>query len=70
VKAIKTLESLGHPPKVIELDLVDDGPVQHEYLKKKTGQRTVPVIFLKGKFIGGNSELQKLHNDNKLQALL
>jgi len=70
VKAIETLKGLGQTPKVVELDEVTEGPAQHEYLKKKTGQRTVPAIFIKTQFIGGNSDLQALHAKNELQALL
>lgn len=32
------------------------------------GYRTVPMIFLDGEFIGGNSELQALDADGKLGA--
>ncbi|KNZ44221.1 glutaredoxin [Puccinia sorghi] len=70
VKAIQTLKDLGQSPKVVELDEVTEGGAQHEYLKKKTGQRTVPAIFIKTQFIGGNSDLQALHAKNQLKPLL
>ncbi|KAI9606549.1 hypothetical protein H4Q26_006083 [Puccinia striiformis f. sp. tritici PST-130] len=69
VKAVKTLKELGQSPIVIELDEVSDGEAQHEYIKKKTGQRTVPAVFIKTKFIGGNSEIQALHAKKELEPL-
>ncbi|BEJ12143.1 hypothetical protein CspHIS471_0206030 [Cutaneotrichosporon sp. HIS471] len=46
--------------KVYELDEMDDGADIQAYLAEKTGQRTVPSIWLKQQFIGGNSDLQAL----------
>ena len=31
-----------------------------DYLYRKTGQSTVPFIFVNQQFIGGNSELQRI----------
>ena len=45
---------------VVELDVLEEGDDMQDYLKTKTGQRTVPNIFIKSKHFGGNSELQKL----------
>ncbi|KAI9614166.1 hypothetical protein KEM48_006078 [Puccinia striiformis f. sp. tritici PST-130] len=67
--SVKTLKELGQSPIVIELDEVSDGEAQHEYIKKKTGQRTVPAVFIKTKFIGGNSEIQALHAKKELEPL-
>mmetsp|Transcript_22076 Transcript_22076/g.33359 ORF Transcript_22076/g.33359 Transcript_22076/m.33359 type:complete len:82 (-) Transcript_22076:35-280(-) len=39
-------------------------------LKKMTGQRTVPCVFVKGKHIGGNDDTQMLAESGKLQKLL
>jgi glutaredoxin 3 len=36
----------------------DDGSAIQAYLEKKSGQRTVPNIFIGGEHIGGNSDLQ------------
>ncbi|KAF3929255.1 Glutaredoxin-C1 [Arthrobotrys entomopaga] len=43
---------------VMELDLIDDGAEIQEALKQISGQNTVPNIFIGGKHIGGNSDLQ------------
>ncbi|EFP82255.1 hypothetical protein PGT21_023207 [Puccinia graminis f. sp. tritici] len=68
-KAVTTLKKTGREPVVVELDEVAEGEAQHEYLKNKTGQRTVPAIFIKAHFVGGNSELQALHEKKQLDAL-
>ena len=36
----------------------EDGQAIQDYLADKTGQRSVPNIFIKGSHIGGNSDLQ------------
>ncbi|GMK54622.1 hypothetical protein CspeluHIS016_0112080 [Cutaneotrichosporon spelunceum] len=45
---------------VYELDEMEDGGDIQAYLGEKTGQRTVPSIWIKQQFIGGNSDLQAL----------
>lgn len=39
-------------------------------LKSRTGLRTVPQIFIGEKLIGGFSDMQKLDQEGKLDALL
>jgi glutaredoxin 3 len=39
-------------------------------LKARTGLRTVPQIFIGDKLIGGFSDMQKLDQEDKLDALL
>jgi len=36
----------------------------------KTGIKTVPQIFIKGKFVGGNDDVQKLHTKGRLLSLI
>jgi glutaredoxin 3 len=58
---------------VIELNQLvgpsDGRSIQH-YLEQKTGQRTVPNIFISGQHVGGNSDLQDLHSSGKLKHML
>jgi glutaredoxin 3 len=48
------LSQLGANYEVIELDQRDDGPLIQQLLLQKTGQRTVPNVFIGGKHIGGH----------------
>jgi glutaredoxin 3 len=57
---------------ILDLDLMDqeDGALVQMELLQKTGQRTVPNIFIGMQHIGGNSDLQALHQAGQLQGLL
>jgi glutaredoxin 3 len=52
------------------LDQIDDGDEIQAYLGTKTGQRTVPNVFIEQKHIGGNSDVQKIKNGGTLKELL
>mmetsp|Transcript_42940 Transcript_42940/g.103815 ORF Transcript_42940/g.103815 Transcript_42940/m.103815 type:complete len:87 (+) Transcript_42940:638-898(+) len=57
---------------VIELDEMNDpsdGSTIQQYLAQKTGQRTVPNIFINSKHVGGNSDLQAI-GTTKLKMML
>lgn len=60
-----------------KLDIVDldqlqenDGALIQMELLTKTGQKTVPNIFIGGKHIGGNSDLMKLNESGELEEIL
>ncbi|KAJ3232377.1 hypothetical protein HDU81_003015 [Chytriomyces hyalinus] len=55
---------------VLELNLRPDGPLIQEYLANKTGQHTVPNIFIRGAHIGGCDALFQLDKEGKLKDLL
>lgn len=55
---------------VIELDKENDGPAIQNYLLEKTGQRTVPNIFIKGKHLGGSDALSNAQATGELSKLL
>jgi len=55
---------------ILELDKENDGSVIQDYLEEKSGQRTVPNIFIGEKHIGGSSDLADLENEGKLKALV
>merc|ERR1719191_248621 len=60
------LSNKGINAKIVELDQVANGADIQNTLKEMTGQSTVPNVFIKGKHIGGNSDIQDLNNAGKL----
>jgi len=69
-QAKQTLTEFGASFKAYELDQIDNGSAIQEYLAEKTGQRTVPNIFIEQKHIGGNSDLQSKKGNGVLKKLL
>ncbi|ETI38659.1 glutaredoxin [Phytophthora nicotianae CJ01A1] len=64
------LTQLGAKYDVVELDQINGGSEQQDALEQITGQSTVPNVFVGGKSIGGNSDVQKLHKAGNLESLL
>ena len=50
--------------------MTDNGTAIQDYLKQKTGQSTVPSIFIDQQHIGGNSDLQAKKNSGELKKML
>ena len=46
------------------------GPQVQAYLQEKTGQRTVPNVFIGKKHIGGSDKLAQLHEQGELVKLI
>lgn len=67
VRAKSFLEEKG-----IEFDSIDltDRPEEIERIKNETGWRTVPIIMINGKLIGGYTDLKALDEEGKLMPLL
>lgn len=53
-----------------ELDKRQDGPQIQDYLQHKTGQRTVPNIFINQIHVGGSSDLDVAASSGELNKLL
>lgn len=53
-------------PTILELDELDNGADLQAALAEISGQRTVPNVFIGGKHIGGNSDLQLLNQKDEL----
>ena len=53
-----------------EIYIGDDPNKVTEMVKRSNGMKTVPQIFIDGKHIGGNQELQALEKEGKLNSLL
>ena len=54
----------------IEYNVAKDVAKREEMLKKSNGARTVPQIFIGEHYVGGNTELQALEREGKLNSLL
>lgn len=58
--------------EIVQLDTLpaNDGALIQNQLLAKTGQRTVPNVFIHHNHIGGNQQLMELHQADKLVPLL
>lgn len=65
-KAKHFLTDKGLEFAVLELDNRTDGTAIQQYLAQKTGQTSVPNIWIDHKFIGGSSDLVELDRQGKL----
>jgi glutaredoxin 3 len=52
-----------------EIDVTND-PEKRAWLLEKTGQRTVPQIFIDGVSVGGSDDIHALDRAGKLDPLL
>jgi glutaredoxin 3 len=68
--AKQTFAKLGVRPVVYELDNMPNGGTIKNHLKQLTGQSTVPNIFIGGKHVGGNSDLQDGLRNGSVQTKL
>ncbi|GAA5804142.1 Glutaredoxin-1 [Helicostylum pulchrum] len=69
-KAKNLLKELGIEFFAIELDNEDQGAAIQQYLHDKTGQRTVPNIFIAGQHVGGCDSLFAAKANGSLKKLL
>lgn len=73
-RAKQLIESLPNKkgvPKIYELDQMgEQGAAIQAYLLKRTGQRTVPNVFIGRKHIGGSDTLSELHEQGELVKLV
>ncbi|KAL5976605.1 Monothiol glutaredoxin-S6 [Asimina triloba] len=54
MRAKQVFSELSEKPFVLELDLRDDGAEIQDILLDLVGRRTVPQVFVNGKYIGGS----------------
>ncbi|KAF9971491.1 glutaredoxin, partial [Actinomortierella ambigua] len=69
-RAKNALKELGVQMTVVELDEDNEGAAIQNYLQEKTGQRTVPNIFIGQEHVGGCDDLLKLKSSGELQKRL
>ncbi|GFQ05590.1 monothiol glutaredoxin-s6 [Phtheirospermum japonicum] len=70
LRAKRIFSELEEQPYVVELDLRDDGYKIQDVLLDLVGRRTVPQVFVNGKYIGGSDDLQAAVQSGQLQNLL
>ena len=56
--------------KFTEYNVAQDTSKREEMFSKSNGAKTVPQIFIDEHHVGGNTELQNLENEGKLNSLL
>ena len=54
----------------VERVRVDLEPARREEMMRKSGQRTVPQIWIGGRHVGGSDELHDLEHSGELDQLL
>ncbi|KAH7723823.1 glutaredoxin [Aphelenchoides avenae] len=55
-EALRSFEFHSKAFEVVELDQRQDGDAILDYLAEKTGARTVPRVFIGGRFFGGGDD--------------
>jgi len=48
----------------------EDGPLIQMELLTRTGQKTVPNVFIGRQHVGGDSDLTKLYREGRLDGML
>jgi len=69
-KVKQLFQSLSVKYGVLELDQVENGQDVQNYLIDLTGQKTVPMTFVKGSLLGGCDDTMKANADGRLMALV
>mmetsp|Transcript_6810 Transcript_6810/g.19929 ORF Transcript_6810/g.19929 Transcript_6810/m.19929 type:complete len:116 (-) Transcript_6810:162-509(-) len=64
---LSSAEFRGVDIVVHELDQMPNGSRVQQQLQTMTGQRTVPNVWINGKFLGGNDDTQAAYRSGDLQ---
>jgi glutaredoxin 3 len=70
IKAKEVLTKYSVSLQVYELNIISNGQIVANELKRQTMSSTVPSIFIYGKYIGGFYELEKMHNSGELLKII
>lgn len=68
-KVKELFNSLNEAYVTVELDQIDEGPSIRDYLFDKTGQKTVPNVYVKGNHLGGCDNTLTAHSEGRLAKL-
>lgn len=61
---------LGDDIKIFEIENDPEMNKIQDHMAKQTGARSVPRVFIGGKFVGGGDEVTKLKSSGKLAQLI
>jgi len=67
-RAKHLLQTKGVEVEEIVIDF--GGPKREEMIQRANGRTTVPQIFIRGEHVGGCTELVRLEQEGRLDALL
>jgi len=70
LKVKNLFDSLNVKYEVLELDHAEIGQDVQNYLIQKTGQKTVPMTFIKGQRLGGCDDTMSAHSEGRLARLV
>lgn len=56
--------------KIVEINTIEEGHEIQKALEQKTGQWTVPNVFVKQQHVGGCDDTTEAHQSGKLKQLL
>lgn len=68
VKSI--FDRLEVPYEHLELDLIENGAEIQSALLEKSGQKTVPNVYVNGEHLGGATDVRAAHDNGRLQEML
>jgi len=68
-KSLIQTYALDPPPRIVEVDLREDGDLLKVILTRLTKHSTFPNIILRGRSLGGADDFQVLHDEGKLEEL-
>jgi len=69
-KALIAKEFPEAKTQILELDNLEEGGAIQQYLAEKTGQSSVPNIFINQKHVGGCDKVVSLNSQGKLAPLV
>lgn len=53
---------------IIQVDMIPKGNTILKYVQKKTQHRTMPIIFVRGQFLGGFQDVNDMYTSGRLQS--
>jgi len=68
-KSLIQTYALDPPPRIVEVDLREDGDLLKVILTRLTKHSTFPNVILRGRSLGGADDLQTLHDEGNLEEL-